>query len=75
MEQKTLPSLDGEDLSKISQEAPDGPSRTRSTPALPLRRRSNAAEVRAVRHCLMDVCRVLKLEGWIDILEDFDAQG
>jgi len=71
-DEKTPPVLPGQLSLKISQEAPDGPPRTRVTSPLRPRQRSNAAEVRAVRHCLMDVCRLLKQEGWVDILEDFD---
>ena len=58
----------------IPQEAPDGPSRTRKTPPLPPRDRSGRLEQSVHRHCLMDLCRLLHQEGWLDILEDFDAK-
>jgi len=30
--------------------------------------------VRTLRHCLLDVCRLLKQEGWIDVLDDLKPE-
>jgi len=36
------------------------------------RNRSASRELTAVRHALMDVLRLMKQEGWIDILEEWE---
>jgi len=45
----------------------------RVAPYPPRLRSADPRELTAVRHAVMDLCRLLKQEGWIDILEEWES--